>query len=828
MNFDILYKVLDDLTKKINKKTNTIMSFANTKIDQASQAAWQASQFLQEWADKGNINIQGSAGKDGIQWYVEPEMVDPDILRKDLHQEIAALKNSEYGEQYAHHVAAVENTLGTDTKVKVNTASVHKATQVLQWMLQETSQELENHKDAINSYDTFLDQVNSDLLISDDRIQWDIPATLFTANPKTIETIKNAENPMVSYLHLQKKIAKWFSQALDTHSPEELNMGIFTYNKLKKVFSDTEDKINTIQWYVANNDSIQAPQASIVENVVSTVQAVVAPSVQAASTPLPVLPSNAPNIRRDEHSVYTNQTTYAQKKNDGTEFTRYYDFEPITKQSDFASKVDEDGYLSRYNSAFNVWNAAAPMTSFTVDGQSNTNTNLRWKNTAHSAYIIMLTDAIYAEHDLNYSRAIDRKYVIAYASGADMNNTFITLPWESSKRVTDLVGSSILEAIPFEAVDDITITLRLTGNKWSYASIAPLITTSRGSTSSVDIWSAWSVQETLWVQRRWDTTPPVATARIRDRISGNTVAQWVTLRVPRNGKYDLIIQRTDDGVIRENTIRNIANLEKTYAGDNATIESVNTADNLTLLASAYDQSNNLWTQSIQVIFEDPSIEVKTVEQQWDERKIWSLISQVYPDGFVRFYNQRSATFSLLTWTEQGQVSSEFITNTTPSVTWWVFYDADTISLFTNAQERMARIEKKTGKIIVEPQWKDRIALRLDFTQNTPSILIIDTTLQQTVFSLYLRSSKVTSINATAPYTVETLTDTLGTFQWWSCFKDTNWVCVLYSTTEGNTYSPDLQKSRLGWTYTYEWGIRYNITIDGKPAWVILFTPMPLQ
>ena len=59
-------------------------------------------------------------------------MVDPDILRKDLHQEITALKNSEYGEQYAHHVAAVENTLGTDTKVKANTASVHKATQALQ------------------------------------------------------------------------------------------------------------------------------------------------------------------------------------------------------------------------------------------------------------------------------------------------------------------------------------------------------------------------------------------------------------------------------------------------------------------------------------------------------------------------------------------------------------------------------------------------------------------------------------------------------------------------------------------------------------------------
>jgi hypothetical protein len=817
MNFDILYKVLDDLTKKINKKTNTIMS-ANGNIDWLSQQAWAASQTLQEWVDKWNINIQ---------WYSEPELVDPNVLRKDISKEIAALKDSEYSKQYSHHVAAVENLLSTDTNVKPDTQSIQKATQALQWMLQQTSKWLEKHKQAINSYDTFLDQVNSDILVNDTSIQWDITATLFTANPKTVETIKSAENPMKSYLDLQEKIAQWFSKALDNHTPEELNMGAFTHNKLQSLFNKTQEKITAIRWYVPASET-NHQTTSIIKEIASTTQAIIAPSVQAASTPVAISASNATNIRRDEHSIYTNQTTYSEKKNDWMEFTRYYDFETITKHSDFATKVDDQGFLNRYSSAFNVWTPATSMTSFIVDGQSNTNTNLRWKNTAHSAYLIMLTDAIYAKHDLNYTRTVARKYVVAYASGENMNTTFITMPDWDTKRVTDLVGNSIIEAIPFLPEDNISVSLRLSWNKRSYASITPLMITDRWATSTMRIGAPRSTQETLGVQRRWDTTPPVATARIRDRISWNTIAQWITVRVPRNGQYDLIVQRTDDGVIRENSITNITNVTKIFTGDNATIERLNTADSLTLLASAYDQSNNIGTQTIQVFFEDPTITVESVQQQWDERNISSLLSQTYPDGFVRFYNQRSSDFSLLTWTDQGQQRSDFTTNTTQSVTGWVFYDADTISLFTNTQERIARIEKKTGKIIVEPTRRERIALRLDFTQNTPSILIIDTTIQKTLFSLYLKANRLTSLTTTNPFVLQTLTDTIWTFQWGSCIKDENWVCVVYITTQWDIYSPDIQKTRIWWTYEYEWWVRYNITIDGKEAWRTLFIPMQLQ
>jgi len=63
-------------------------------------------------------------------------------------------------------------------------------------------------------------------------------------------------------------------------------------------------------------------------------------------------------------------------------------------------------------------------------------------------------------------------------------------------------------------------------------------------------------------------------------------------------------------------------------------------------------------------------------------------------------------------------------------------------LFTQDKNRIARIEKKTGKITVEPQWKDRLNLRLDSTQNTPSILFIDSKTQSTLFSLYLKAQSL--------------------------------------------------------------------------------------
>lgn len=824
MNFDVLYNMLDKLTKWINQKSSNILNWVTAQSNAISQWLNEGTQWAQWVIDQWNVNAQGT-----ISAITEPELVEPSVLRSDLQREIAALKNSEYGPLYTNEVTTIENLLTTKSNITPNIASVQKATKSLEWLLKRTSDTLEDHKNSINTYDSFLKQINSDFLIGETNdIQWDISASLFTANDSVIHTLKTAEHPTTSYLNLQEKIVRGFENALTTKSPDDLNMWIFEYNRLRKYFWETDQKIQDIKWYITS-ETPHASETSIATKTLDTVQTIIAPTVEAATVNIPLTPSNTQDIWWDDHNIYTNQTTYIQKENDWTRFTRYYDFDPITKYSDFASRVDEQWYIARYNSAFSVWNWYTPITSLEVAWQSNTATNIHRKNWAQKAYAIMLSDTIYANHELNYSRNVERKYVIAYDSWFDIQNSFVTLPNIWTKRVSDLLWSTIINTIPFDATeDDIDIMLSLTWNKWSYASIAPLVVNTRWSIWEMTVWAAWSVQETLWVQRRGDNTAPVANARVVDKRTWITVATWTNVSVPRNGQYDVVVQWTDDWVVIENEIVNKDNTSKVYNWDSATIENIKTTETYNILATAKDQSLNQWTQTITIKFQDPKIEINAVAQQWDEREIWTSLSQAYPNWFVRFYNQRSSDPYLLTWKEQWQLRSDFNTNTTTSLTWRVFFDTDTISLFNWNQERIARIEKKTWKIIVSQDRQSRIRTSLDFTQNTPSVLIIDTKTQTTLFSLYLKSASLLAIDEQNWFTKKQLTDVVWTFAWWTCIEDQNQVCVVYVTTDWNIYSADPQKWRVGWTYIYDWWLRYSITIDGKVAWLVSFTPIPLE
>ena len=824
LNFDVLYNMLDKLAKWINKKTNTLLNSATAWSNAISQWANNASQWAQGLIDKWNVNSQWILGTNNIS---EPALVEPNVLRTDLQKEIAALKNSEYWSLYTNDIIEIENILTTKSDVKPNIASVQKATKALEWLLQRTSDKLENHKTDIGTYDDFLKKINSSFLIDEDNnIEWDISASLFTANDNIVNTIKNAEHPTLSYINLQEKLVDWFSNALANNSSDKLNMWYFEHSKLQRYFWETQEKIQSIKWYISSE---QAPKINPAIKAFDTVQTIIAPTVQAASNPQPISPSNTLDIWRDEHSVYTNQTTYIKKENDGTRFSRYYDFDLITKYSDFASRVDEKWYITRYNSAFNVWNWYTPITSLEVAWQSNTTTNLRRKNTSQKAYVIMLTDTIYANHEINYTRAIERKYALAYDSWFDIQNSFITIPTIWTKRVSDLLQTTITNIIPFDPTeDDIDVMLNLTWSKRSYASIAPLVVTTRWNIGDMSLWAARSVQETLWVQLRWDNTPPVATARARDRRTWKIVWTGVNISIPRNSEYDIIIQWTDDWVVIENEIRNKDNTSKVYNWDTAVLENINTTKTLNIFATAIDQAKNEGTQNITISFIDPKIQISTVSQKLDEREIWTTLSTVYPDGYVRFFNQRSSDPYLLVWNEQWQKRSEFPTNPTTSLTWRVFFDTDTISLFNTNQQRIGRIEKKTWKIIISPEQQSTTKISLDFTQNTPSVLIIDTKTQTTLFSLYLKSLRLLWVDWQNWFTTKTLTDVVWTFAWWTCIQDINQTCVVYITTDWNIYSADNQKWRVWWTYTYDWWLRYSITIDWKVAWLVSFIPIPLE
>jgi hypothetical protein len=363
----------------------------------------------------------------------------------------------------------------------------------------------------------------------------------------------------------------------------------------------------------------------------------------------------------------------------------------------------------------------------------------------------------------------------------------------------------------------------------SYVSIVQATITDRGWAQTIHPLSAWSAQETLGVQRRGDTSAPQAVGRIIDRTNGNIVAEWSTLNVARNGSYDFVMQWTDDGMVIENTLQEKWGDIDTYNDDQAKIENLNTAKAITYYGTARDQSENLWNQSVTITFADPTIRIDNVIKQADQSEIQSVLSQQYNNWYIRFFNQRDTSPYLLTGVTQWVIRTDFGTTPSTSVTGWVFYDADSISLFTPTKTRIARIEKKTGKITVEPEWKDRLTLRLDNTQNTPSILFIDNKTQSTLFSLYLKAQILINSLGLGNWFSLVASDpsTIWTFAGGQCLQDSNRVCVLYVTTLGDIYAPDTTKARIGGGYNYNGWVEYTLTVDSKNAAKILFIPQPL-
>lgn len=853
MNFGGLYNVIDQMTQKINKQTNQVLRKVEQDVATISTQTNNASQNLQNTVDQGNINIQWSIWLDGVrvnaipasfvggdvntlanaalQNYKEPEQVDPNILKTDLFKELWAFKNSERWETYASTVQSIENTLNTDTTITPNYKDVHNATSALKTMIAQTSNSFENYKKSAQNYDSFLDTINTTALIDNTTTKGTISASLFKTTPEVHSIIENGENPMMSYFNLQEEITNWFVNALETRGPTELNMGVFTYNKLLQLFRTTKKDIQTVKWIINPNDQ-KANNIPTSQN--STLQSIIAPTVQAATSYSNTITASQPTtelwaIWWDDHSIYTNQNTYISRTNDWTKFTRYYAFDAIWWYKDFIDRVDENWYLNIFNTSFYVWDIAQPITSFVAAGQSNQTVTVNRKHGWQNIYILKLSNTIHSNHDNISHKDSPKKYILVYASDIDLTNTFIDIEWLPNKRLSDLQPDYFMDSIPFDAdTTDISVPLDLEWDLRSYISIAPGSYTTHWSNMIIRTIWAWSHQETLWVQRRWDTSAPQATARIINRDNGTIVAEGTTLSIPRRGNYDLIIQWTDDGAVVKNTIANMENQDniQEFAWYEGKLEKLPTnKDTITYYTTATDQANNIGNQNITIIYTDPTIRIDNIQQQADQSEIQSSLSQVFPNGYVRFYNQRDVQPNLLTWILwQSNTTTNFATqqqNTT--VTGWVFYDAETISLFTPDQKRIARIEKENGKVTISPEWQSRLSLRLDTTQNVPILLFVDTQNGQTLFSLYLKSKQLLQVQWANNYTVQNMpSDTVWTFAWGQCVKDQWQQCIIYITNNGNIFMPDSVKARVWGSYNYNGGIEYTMTIDGIKATTIKF------
>jgi len=176
----------------------------------------------------------------------------------------------------------------------------------------------------------------------------------------------------------------------------------------------------------------------------------------------------------------------------------------IRSYADLAEHVDSDGYVSKFNSAFYVYNLATPSTTYNAEGQSNDTVSVRWKNTGHSVYVIKLDKRIQAQHENFSHKNAGRSYIIVAASGQDLSDAIFSFNGEPQRKVAELLTQGVIyKTMTFDPSEpDVTLSIPLEGNTRSYTSMLPAVVNTNGAAQYIRPAATRSVLETLGVQRR--------------------------------------------------------------------------------------------------------------------------------------------------------------------------------------------------------------------------------------------------------------------------------------------------------------------------------------
>lgn len=903
-SFGWVYSIVDELAKKINNETKKFTDWVWKGTTALTSGANGLNNFVDDlnitptlevkWTiwktEDTNSNQLTSIIKNkklldyaSTNWSKDVELVEPNYFRMKLQSEISAFKQSEFGSEYKQAIDGIQWILDADTKVTPDYASIQKANDSLQKLIAEKKNQMSTIKEQLNNYDEFLDKTNTTSLISDSSVAGTISARLYKTDEKTKYIMDTAEHPTKTYIDLEANLASGFLLALQNHAPQEMNMSESTHGRLITFFDNTVKDISTVKKIIEpaiekdKADKILAASNRLNALAINKQSEIIEkkdmPIVEKDwKTVLPAITDeldiNEQNLRddeqnikqwwyeeswrggfirgwswkiwRDEHNVYTNHTTRLWQKNDGTRYTRFYIFKPIQYYRNLLEVADKNGFVSIYNSAFDLANKSPVITSFEAVWQSNNTAGVQWANTKQQAYIISQENRIIDNHELD----TEKRYIIAYADWLDLNKTYIDIDWLPKKKLSDIKPNDNVKLVRINPESEtIALTLDLPEKIWSYMEIAHCMIIPREDMDwgTLQRSSAWSHQETLWSQRRWDSSWPNVTVTVINKKTNEVISTGTTAMIPRKGNYDIAIRWKDEDTVVQNSW-NEENNETITTKDGweniiKDIPIKEKGDNTPLVyeISAFDQASNTTRENITITFVDPTISIESAPKIAKWFNVNSDLSMIYPDAYVRFYAIRDGMEFLLTWRNGQQITTDFPTPALDTeVIWGLFGDADTITLVDEKNEDLVKVDKKTWK--VSPcSWKEKsYEVRISIANNIPVLLVIDKKTWKTLFTIYIKSKEL--VNAKSLDTDYPLIDLAEDFPWtfagWKCLQDKDNpkldTCALYLSKDWNIFIPDANQVRFGWTYSFNWSIEYTLTLDGKNVLKVVFISEELK
>lgn len=858
-NFDAFYAVLKGIVDEINELTYNVSQVAQNGVNYVNQTSADWTQEMNDATNK-SVNFDFSVSKAETPSKLKKELID--------------LRNTMTDAEDKKMINEVIAYTSTDTTVKKNSKGLKKLEKQVNEIIESEKESLESLWKRITSdYDGFLASLNTQQN-EEAPLQLSFSTNLLEKNEAAEKAImKNDAKDIL--IRTEEKNVDGYINALNNHSPSDLNMTEETYNNSLKYLASIKGTIDKY-YSIKRNEYIWGE--NLTDSMWNTVNK---PLYAQADNTTP----SATEMATEDYSQYVKGVFIKSWDNLINAVNSEYNYEKFHNY--YEKDLDKDGktelimwddnnlfvkYFDRQKNAswkssitikpslkdkkkYSWWGLFWSDVKIYDENSEVKNFKLKWqtyesisfsRDNDHYAntswYLMRLVEHVEWFREKTVAAKNTTKYILLLPNemewelkGLQLQVQWNTIPLSSDK----------LYAIKYYNSDDdsLQVTLWEVPRKWEYAQITTVKLNNRVFQQN----APWSNQLVWGRQVVWDWAAPKATVELLrskkwdEIVSEGFDLEWFvwtyyTLQITwndstkvRNTKLEVFDEKTNTGkILNEKDFDSfvwIVRLENLF---------FTWAQTKQYNIYAVDSQGNETEETINLEINIPDITISNIERS-EGYKEWikwpvSITSELETDideWTVSFERNRNSVSEPISSTSNWAQKQNYDVTTNQTTVVGQYYDLwDEVGLYSEDNNQIATIDAANGKIELKPEFASMTETRVDFSQWYPIVKIMQGS--KVLFEILLQPQSLISKQVEEWYSVLQLQgNNYGLFNWWEVIMK-NKSPLLYIAPDWTLFT----QSPLQWNYTYNaWDdtVTYDVyeTLGDKVA-SITFKVKPLE
>lgn len=780
-NFDQFYAFLKGTADAVNNYTDIATNFASNASNKATTILEKTENWIQnkidEWGEYLNVNIN-----------IKPENLNSYLGETQNHKNITKV---ELTKQLQASIKQLQSPIDQQ-KFKTILALTQKPTQIqkdqnkLNKMKNQISNLISNRKKDQLQLAQLAKEDYKDFLLAlapyknkQQPLQLSFNGALLKPNQEIESLLKN-NNIKDIYIATQEQQIDGYLKALETNTPDFLNMSPYIHQKNTNYLKNIKKEIKKY-YFVKNNKKnwrntlIRKGGEKVVKDLYAQTDIQSTDYIWELKKAEIQIPMNTPetpdyshyikgvllktkdqksliNVVNSEHNYEQYQNYYEKDMNrDGkddlilrdqnTVYIKYANDLLLSEwkenkyyEINLSLENKKQKYEKAQNSFFKVYDEAPEVKNFGLKGQTFDTLSFAWENNQNiplSGYLMRIADRIDNHREKKETEL--EKYILFLPKNTALTGINLEIK-EKNGPITELIKNKTLHTIKYYDPQKRILEFGISEvpRKWQYVQITSLekkwnIYKKNAPRSNQEIWGRQVIT---------DTEPPVATAsllRIKKKYEAEDQGNNLEGRV--GSYYDLHIAREDNVQVDQVELQQEGKtlVSKVIGKPKGEIRLQNLfftrAEELNYIIKWKDTEGNSIQETITLKIKIPKIKIDNISRLTGRAEglqkpiiIDSSIEQEIDEGTVNFQKKRNEVITDISAVHKGKTIKNFKLKTNQTQIKGKYFDfGNLIGLYNTNKEQYWSLNPENGEIKINKKFSEKVETSVHFNKGYPII-----------------------------------------------------------------------------------------------------------